>query len=241
MKSVDRLANNMIDFPCPCCNSRLSFPEVNHGTAQECPFCFETIIVPPIGSANGGKLPIPIQTQRLNLRPMTTGDLSDWLEFISDEDSYKYLFLHPPPDGDDAVSWLETSIRIRLTQPNGRLDLGIEMQNTSKLIGYLSFFIRDTEEHRQGNFQIMINPAYRRQGYGTEAIGGILDFGFNGLAMHDIRITIDNRNMAGRRMVEKAGMKQEGEIVEAHRIKGDWMSIVYYGTLSAWWNEKTRS
>ena len=179
-------------------------------------------------------------TSRLNLRHLRTEDLPDLLEFVKDEDSYKYLTNYPPDD-EEAKSWLEKSKASRLTHPKGWLALAVELQNDAKVIGHLSFFLNDPEEHRQGSFIIMMHPAYRRQGYGTEALLGLMDFGFKGIALHDIRIATDSRNLAARRMVEKAGMKLEGEFVEERRIKGEWISEAYYGILSVWWQRAPTS
>jgi RimJ/RimL family protein N-acetyltransferase len=238
--SIERPNDEFIDFRCPYCEASLSFPETRFGTAQECPHCSEIVVVPPIGSEKGGKLPLPIKTPRLNLRPLRTEDLPDWLEFVKDEDSYKYLDNYAPDDEETRV-WLEECKILRLTHSKGRLALGIELQNGAKIIGHLLFYLKDPEEHRQGSFNIMIHPAYRRQGYGTEALLGLMDFGFNGIALHDIRTATDSRNLAARRMMEKAGMKLEGELVEVCRVKGEWISEAYFGILSAWWRRAATS
>lgn len=159
---------------------------------------------------------------------------------MKDEDSYKYLSNYPPDDEETRV-WLEESKTLRLTHPKGRLALGIELPNSAKIIGHLMFYFNDPEEHRQGSFNIMIHPAYRRQGYGTEALHGLMDFGFKGIGLHDIRIATDSRDLAGRRMMEKAGMKLEGEFAEERRIKGEWISEAYYGILSSWWQRASTS
>ena len=227
MISAEKSNDRLVDFQCPYCASALSFLEVHAGSAQECPHCFETIVVPTIGQESGSELPLPIKTSRLTLRPLRTEDQPDWLEFVTDEDSYEYLYYYAPDDL-DARSWLEDSKIQRLTRPNGRLALGIELKKDAKMIGYLTFYFSDPEEHRQASFNIMMHPAYRRQGYGTEALLGLIGFGFSGIALHDIRVGINSRNMAGRRMVEKAGMKLEGEFIEEHRVKGEWVDTAYY-------------
>jgi RimJ/RimL family protein N-acetyltransferase len=238
--SIERPNDEFIDFRCPGCGASLSFPEARLGTAQGCPHCFETVVVSPTGSEKRGKLPLPIKTPRLNLRPLKTEDLPDLLEFVKDEDSYKYLTNYPPDD-EEAKSWLEKSKASRLTHPKGWLALAVELQNDAKVIGHLSFFLNDPEEHRQGSFDILMHPACRCRGYGTEALLGFFNFGFNGTALHDIRVRIDIRNLAGRRMVEKAGMKLEGEFIEQWRVKGEWASAAYYMILSAWWQRAPAS
>ncbi len=232
--SIERPNDVFTEFRCPYCGASLSFPETRLGTAQECPHCSETVVVPPAGSEKGGKLPLPIKTLRLNIRPLRTEDLPDWLEIVKDADSYRYLNYNAPDDV-EARSWFEHGKALRLAQPNGHLALGIELQNDEKIVSRLSFDFNDLEDHRQGSFNIIMHPAYRRHGYGTEAVLGLLGFGFDGIALHDIRVRIDNRDLGGRRMVEKAGMKLEGEFLEECRVKGEWVGSAYYVMLSAWW------
>ena len=238
--SSEQLTEKLIDFKCPYCDSPLSFLETRLGTAQECPYCSEIVVVPSADSETGGKLPIPITTSRLIIRPLKTEDMQDWLEFVKDENSYKYLNCDPPDD-EQAMSWLENGKVLRLPHSNRTLSLGIELQKEAKIIGDLSLLLNDPEEHRQGVFSIRIHPAFRGQGYGTEALRGLIDFGFNAIALHDIRVSIDFRDLAGRRMVEKAGMKLEGEFVEERRFKGEWISTAYYVILTKRLQQTTTS
>jgi RimJ/RimL family protein N-acetyltransferase len=178
----------------------------------------------------GAKLPLPIQTPRLVLRCFKTEDLQDYLEFAMDEESYKYLDDYPS-DEKEAINWFEEAKLKRLTDVRGYLALGLESRKDVKTIGYLVFWLIDRSEARQGTFQIIVSPSYRDQGYGTEAVLGVIDFAFNGVALHDIRVGLNSGNVAGRRMVEKAGMRLEGEFKEGERVKGNWISTAQYAIL----------
>jgi len=224
----------LVDFKCPHCKAALAFPEFRVGTAQECPFCFRIVVVPARGSDMGGKLPLPITTSRLKLRLLTTEDQPDWLEFVTDEESYTYLD-GDCPDEDAARAWFERSQTMRLTDPKGYIPLGIEIQEPLKVIGSLSFYLYspddDPEMHRQGGFQIMLHRDYRRHGYATEAVRGLLNFAFARIGLHDVRVSIDRRNGSARRMAEKAGLVLEGEFAEDRHIKGNWVSTAWYRIL----------
>lgn len=228
------LEESLVDFKCPHCKAALSFPEFRVGSAQECPFCYKIVVVAARGSAMGGKLPLPIRTPRLGLRLLTTEDQPDWLEFVTDEESYTYMD-GDCPDEDAARAWFESSQTIRLTDPKGYIPFGIEIQEPLKVIGSLSFYLfgpeDDSEMHRQGGFQIMLHRDFRRRGYGTEAVRGLLDFAFQGIGLHDVRVSTDSRNVAARRMVEKAGMILEGEFAEDRYIKSRWVTTAWYRIL----------
>jgi RimJ/RimL family protein N-acetyltransferase len=228
------LEESLIDFKCPHCEAALSVLEFRVGTAQECPFCFKIFVVPTRGSEVGGRLPLPIRTARLRLRLLTTEDQPDWLEFITDEESYTYLD-GECPDEDEARVWFGRSQRARLTDPKGYIPLGIEMQEPLKVIGSVSFYLfspeDDSEMHRQGGFLIMLHRDYRRRGYGAEAVRGLFDLAFEGIGLHDVRTSIDRRNASACRMAEKAGMILEGNFFEDQYIKGSWVSTAWYRIL----------
>src|SRR3954471_14097561 len=113
-----------INFKCPYCGVDLSFPETRRGTVQDCPYCQRMVVVTSGGSAGDGRLPIPVKTARLNLRSLDVQDQPDWLEFITDEESHRFLEDNPP-DEDEARQWLENSKTIRLTDPKGYLLLAV--------------------------------------------------------------------------------------------------------------------
>jgi RimJ/RimL family protein N-acetyltransferase len=228
------LEESLVDFQCPQCKGALSFPEFRIGSAQECPFCFKIVVVPGRGSAMGGRLPLPVTTPRLRLRLLTTEDQADWLEVATDAESYTYLD-GDSPDDDTARAWFERSQTMRLTDPKGYIALGVEAQEPLKVIGSLSFYLfspeDDPEMHRQGGFQIMLHREYRRRGYATEAVRGLFDLAFHGIGLHDVRVSIDRRNVSARRMAEKAGMILGGEFVEDRYIKDCWVSTAWYRIL----------
>jgi RimJ/RimL family protein N-acetyltransferase len=165
---------------------------------------------------------------------LATEDQPDWLEFITDEESYTYLD-GDCPDEDTARAWLKCSQTMRFTDPKGFLPLGIELCEPLKVIGSLSFDIfrpeDDPEMHRQGGFQIMLHRDYRRRGYATEAVRGLLNLAFAGIGFHDVRVGIDRRNVPERRMPEKAAMILEGDFIEDRNIKGAWVSTAWYRVL----------
>ncbi len=224
----------LIDLKCPHCHAALAFSEIRVGSAQECAFCFRIVVVPARGSEMGGKLPLPVPTTRLRLRLFTTEDQPDWLEFVTVEESYTYLNGNCP-DEDTARAWFERSQTMRLTDPEGYIPLAIEMQEPLKVIGFISFYLYspddDPQMHRQGGFQIMVHGDYRRRGYGTEAVRALFDLAFEGIGLHDVRVSIDRRNSCTRRMAEKAGMILEGDFAEDRFIKGTWVSTAWYRML----------
>ena len=128
---------SFIDFRCPYCGETISFPRENAGHPQACPGCTESVIVPEDGSPEGGKLPLPITTQRLVLRRFAPVDWQDLLECLSDEETFRHMDGRPLEE-EDVLHWLERERQVKLTTPDQAFYLGIQSQESDKLIGYVS-------------------------------------------------------------------------------------------------------
>ena len=221
---------NFIDFKCPYCGDTVSFPGDCAGFAQACPNCTESVIVPADGSALGRRPPIPATTARLVLRRLQAGDWRDLMECLADEEMFRYV------DGrslgeEEILRWLESDGHVKLTTPNQAFYLGIELQGSDKLIGYLSLSITDTQR-LQAAFSIYVSRSHQRQGFATEALAAMLGFCFAGIKLHRVTASCDSRHSAACRMFEKAGMRREGEFLKDHVADGGWQNTVCYAVLS---------
>jgi aminoglycoside 6'-N-acetyltransferase len=219
----------LIDFKCPHCGFMASFPESQVGTLQECPECVELIIVPSAGAPVGKPLPVPINTARLQLRRLVGADLTDLLEIERDAQSFRYIDWTPIGES-EMEDWLKSQKTVRLLESGGSLCLGIDLVAESKLIGLLSVSYI-TEDRQQLDFTLMINPNYRRRGFGAEAVRGLIGFVLSGINAHRINAWCDSRNTAARRLLEKAGLRREGESLKNHFQKGEWIDTTWYALL----------
>jgi len=197
----------------------------------------ETLIV-PTDSGKVTLLPIPITTSRLILRRLSYADLADLNELDLDKELVPYndTFCLPSYSEADDVreeqlsKWVEADQKMKPLQDDNTLWLGIEKQDPSKLIGYLTIRFTDSD-HQQVEFGIVLNRDFRRKGFGTEAVVGILRFCFKGISVHRVSASCDSQNVPARRMLEKAGMRCEGEFIQARRVLNEWVSIAWYAML----------
>jgi RimJ/RimL family protein N-acetyltransferase len=218
-----------VDSKCPYCSQLLSFPRAFIGSLQECPNCPELVIVPEEGVELGGKLPIPIQTTRLLLRRFREADAEDFAELMPNEASIQYT-RNEPVDVEQAQDWLEREKGILITHLGGSLSLAVELAGKPRVIGFVRIYFTD-EARKQIGFTVLIGPAERRQGFGTEAAFAVMAFAFDGLKLHRVVGSCDSRNVAARGMLEKIGMRREGEGVESHSQKGEWVNETWYALL----------
>ena len=220
---------SFIDFKCPCCSEPVSFPQENAGFVQACPSCFESLIVPDDGSEVGRQIPLPITTPRLLLRRLAASDWKDLLELLSDEEFFRYQE-GVPLDEDGILRWLESDAHVRLTTHDQPFHLGIQVQDGGKLIGYLSLSFTDPQR-LQVTFNIGLNRNFQRKGFALEAVGAMLGFCFEGLNLHRVAGWCDSRNTAACRLLEKAGLRREGEFVKNRWVHGEWTNSIWYAAL----------
>jgi RimJ/RimL family protein N-acetyltransferase len=226
-----------IDFRCPYCEADLSFIDALAGTAQGCPQCSEMVVVPRESTEVGGTLPLPINTQRLIMRRFQPGDWKDLLALMSSEEVLRYVD-SPLMDEAAVLHWLDTDRMARLMQPGQTTGLGVELRGQDKLIGYVSITCRD-EAHRQTGFGVVMHPDFR--GHGSEAVGGLLSFGFRGIGLHRLNAASDRRDEAYRRMLEEAGLRCEGEFLKDRFVDGQWVDTVWYALLREEYEKSPRA
>ena len=220
---------SFIDFKCPYCQEMVSFPQESAGFAQACPTCTESVIVPAAGSEVGQPIPLPIKTPRLVLRRLAAHDWKDLLELMADEEFFRYQD-GGALDEDGVLRWLESDPHVKLTTPDQAFFLGIEAQEGDKLIGYLTLTFTDPQR-LQVSFSIGLNRAFQRRGYATEAVKALLGFCFDGLKLHRVAAWCDSRNIAGCRLLEKIGLRREGEFRKNRWRHGEWTNSVWFAAL----------
>jgi RimJ/RimL family protein N-acetyltransferase len=220
--------DQFIDFKCPCCGEQISFPATASNSVQECFNCTEPIVVPERGG-EGRKIPLPIATPRLTLRKFRGADWKDLLQLFSDDE-----FFDAAPfklDGEEQIAqWLEQDTVVKLTSPGVPFILAVQTNENAKVIGLLTLSFSDAER-LQSFLSIVIHRDFQRKGFGTEAALGALGFCFNGIALHRVQGYCDSANTAACRLSEKAGMRREGEFVQSHKVKNQWVNTVAYAIL----------
>jgi len=72
-----------------------------------------------------------------------------------------------------------------------------------------------------------IDEQKRNQGYMTEAVKSVVDYGFNNLLLHRIEANIMPHNIASLRVVEKLGFINEGIARKYLKINGQWEDHIH--------------
>jgi RimJ/RimL family protein N-acetyltransferase len=211
----------------------ISFPEGWTGAMQECPWCLTDIVVPEKPKEAARELRLDIRTKRLVFQRLNGNDRNDILEIVSDRDSLCYMDWKTM-DGEEVEKWLAEDSRFRLLVPDTYVYFGVDLPKISKLIALVSFIYRG-QELKQAGFEIVVNRAFHNQGYGAETVRGILAFAFEEANLRRVVAICDSRNVAGLKILDKAGMRREGEFIENRTIRDEWANTAYYAMLRREW------
>lgn len=76
-----------------------------------------------------------------------------------------------------------------------------------------------------------IGQAVAGRGYATAAVRAVRDFGFGDLGLHRIEAACLPSNGPSRRVLEKAGFRQEGLARAYLKINGDWADHLLFGVV----------
>jgi ribosomal-protein-alanine N-acetyltransferase len=103
------------------------------------------------------------------------------------------------------------------------------MRETGELIGAMGIEIN--RPHDAGELGYWIGKPYWNQGYCTEAAKAVLRYVFSALELNRVGAIHFTRNPASGRVMQKIGMRYEGERRQALKRWGEYVDIACYGIL----------
>jgi RimJ/RimL family protein N-acetyltransferase len=143
-----------------------------------------------------------LETDRLILRPLTTGDVLPLHRILNEEDILHYF----PNPASPSVERVEKLIGRQLAhwEEHGMGWWGVVPQGQEELIGWSGLqFLPETDEVEVG---YLLSRAYWGKGLATEAAKAALTFGFQTLGLTQIVGLVHPQHIASQRVLEKAGL-----------------------------------
>jgi RimJ/RimL family protein N-acetyltransferase len=177
---------------------------------------------------------LPIETERLVLRPYEEADFEALHAIQSRADVNRYLYSEPR-DAEEVRAVLRRKLgETALRDEGDTLSVACVRRDTGALIGscMLHWVSR---EHRTGEIGFVFHPDHHGHGYATEAARPLVDFGFAVVGLHRIVGRLEARNAASARVLEKLGMRREALLIENEWVKGEWQSELDYAILDREW------
>lgn len=169
--------------------------------------------------------------ENIYLSPRSIEDTEKFTEWLNDFETSDYIGKSAITITIDAEKkYLEENIEKNssfsiIKQENNKLigSCGIEDINEINRTGTVGIFIGDKEE--------------REKGYGTEVIRLLLDYGFNYLNLHNIKLNVFSFNERAIACYKKCGFKECGRRRESYYLNGKYYDIISMDVLKNEFNE----
>jgi len=177
---------------------------------------------------------LPIETERLLLRPHRSDDLDDLVAFHSDPDVVRFV---PWPVRHRAAT--AETLAVKLDQAELReigqwLVLAVEHRETGRVIGEV---LLKWASERQGELGFALARDVHGHGYAGEAGTAVLDLAFRDLGFHRVSAVVIEGNDASVRLLGRLGFRQEARLVDGVHFKGAWATQLVFALLEDEWHE----
>jgi len=186
--------------------------------------------------------PVPIRTERLVLRYITTDDL-DALRYYQDPEVCRYLPFPPVEDEALAARVAMMAKRLAPSVPDEVLSLAVTHDDT--LVGDLILRLRNRVDEQTPPAVAEIGwafaPSYAGRGFATEAAIALVDLAFGHYPLHRLVAHLDPRNLRSAALCERLGMTREAHLRrDWPEADGTWTDNVIYGLLREEWPPSQR-
>lgn len=176
-----------------------------------------------------------IRTERLILRPFAPDDAEDMFRnWASDPEVTKYLTWPTHPSAD--VTGMLLKDWIPRYEDGACFNWAIQWQATGRVIGNISVvnLIEAVEEAQIG---YCMSRSFWGQGIMTEALRAVEDYLFETVGVNRIAASHDANNPKSGRVMDKAGMRQEGVMRQGGRNNQGICDLVWHAILRSDWQK----
>lgn len=170
--------------------------------------------------------------ERLYLRPLEESDIPTCLRWINDPEVTRTLATYRPWNELREREWFQGNYK-----DDREIVLAITLKENDKHLGNIGLHAIQWKD-RQAELGIMIGEREEwDKGYGAEAIGLMLEYGFERLGLHRIYLRVYGHNPRAQRCYEKAGFRREGVMRESVFSEGRYWDTLFMGILDREWRE----
>jgi ribosomal-protein-alanine N-acetyltransferase len=169
-----------------------------------------------------------LETGRLILRKLTLDDLEDVYAYSSDAEVTRFLRWGPHK----TVAQTESYIREVLQEYREGRDgpWGIEYRASGQAVGAIHL-MEISARHRKAQIGFLLSRACWGRGLMAEALLRVLQYAFENVGLNRVEAFCLVDNLAGVRVLEKAGMQKEGVLREYAFQKGALRDFLVYSML----------
>ena len=176
----------------------------------------------------GRRPPLTVEGEQVALGPLRRDLIPTYARWHNDVATTRTYVLSQP-----ATLEQEEAAYTELTTDLNKVFFTVYERATWRAVG--TAYLTDIDHfNRCAEFGILIGEARDRGlGYGTETTNLMLDFAFTALRLHNVMLTVDEHNLAGRRAYAKAGFREAGRRRRRHWLGGRWWDEILMDCLES--------
>ena len=178
-------------------------------------------------------LPI-LRAERVFLRPAERSDIPTFVRWFNDSELTSFVSMRDPMSLAMEERWFE-----QMLQDHGksRYLFVICLLEDATPIGNIGLFDIDLVNGSAGIGITIGEKQLWGQGYGTDAMFALIDFGFGQLRLERLWLEVYDFNPRARRVYEKVGFVHEGMKRQALRFEAEWIEAHIMSILTGEWSK----
>ena len=182
---------------------------------------------------------LPIDTDRLRLRPFERGDVDAVSAYHTLPASQRYALRQSRYSADVADVVAAMRNQVSLQRPGDTLALAMVRKGDGKLIGQVCLHWSDATSG-QGEVRFVIHPGFSGQGYLTEALSAVFDLAFEQFRIHRLMVRCDGRSHHSIKLMQTLGMRLEAHYREHALFQGEWDEELHFAILDREWRPSSK-
>ena len=181
-----------------------------------------------------------LKTKRLQIRELKLKDINNVHQLHALPETDEFNTLGIPETIQVTESILAEWVNEQNLRPRNSYVLAIDLKDDERFIGLIAMNL-GKKNYQTAEVWFKIHKDFWKQGYTTEALMKLLDFGFNQLQLHRIEAGCAVDNIASGRVLEKVGMTREGMSRKKLPIRREWKDNYCYGILENDFKDQMKS
>lgn len=170
------------------------------------------------------------ETKRLIARRFEPRDLEAFVAMRSDPEVARYQSWDSYGET-EARAFLQDIASRQPGQP-GWFQFALENCETGEFPGDCGLRIMEHDQRLAQIGYTIVRDSWGK-GFATEAVSALAAYAFAAFSLHRITASVDPRNLASCRVLEKAGFVKEAHFRKSEWFKGQWADDVIYARLRA--------
>jgi RimJ/RimL family protein N-acetyltransferase len=166
-----------------------------------------------------------LEGEMIRLRPVRASDADAMWEMVKDPEGNRMTGTTAVFTRAEIDEWCAT-----VSERDGRLDLAVTANGSDEYLGEIVVNHID-DVVGCATIRLVMRPAYRGRGYGTEALQLVLGLAFDGIGLHRIGLDVLSINTRARALYENIGFRVEGRLRDAARDGERWCDVIVMGLL----------